>query len=206
MQLKTFVKVGNITNLSDARYCAGMGVDVLGFNMNTTDEDAVNATSFKEISGWLAGTKFAGEFTNASVTDIKEKVTALELDFVQVNDFELANELGQDHDVIFAVDISHEHELELLENQLPQLNSGVRYVLLSSENMEFYAQIDALLPVLSGHSDILKGYDLTSSNVLGTLDHTTISGIALSGSHEIRPGFKDYDELADILEVLDTDA
>ena len=29
MPLKTFVKVGNITNLSDARYCAGMGVDML---------------------------------------------------------------------------------------------------------------------------------------------------------------------------------
>ena len=25
MALKTFVKVGNISNLSDARYCAGMG-------------------------------------------------------------------------------------------------------------------------------------------------------------------------------------
>ena len=29
--LKTQVKVSSITNLSDARYCAGMGVDLLGF-------------------------------------------------------------------------------------------------------------------------------------------------------------------------------
>ena len=33
MSLQTFVKVGEITNLSDARYCAGMGVDLLGFNV-----------------------------------------------------------------------------------------------------------------------------------------------------------------------------
>ncbi len=34
MALKTIVKVGNITNLSDARYCAVMGVDMLGFCLN----------------------------------------------------------------------------------------------------------------------------------------------------------------------------
>jgi hypothetical protein len=34
-------------------------------------------------------------------------------------------------------------------------------------------------------------------------DRSNIKGLALSGSAEIRPGFKSYDELADILEALE---
>jgi phosphoribosylanthranilate isomerase len=48
MALKTKVKAGNITNLSDARYCAGMGVDWLGF-----PADVVNPDTFKEITNWV---------------------------------------------------------------------------------------------------------------------------------------------------------
>lgn len=33
MALKTFVKISGVNNLSDARYCAGMGVNQLGFNI-----------------------------------------------------------------------------------------------------------------------------------------------------------------------------
>ena len=39
-------------------------------------------------------------------------------------------------------------------------------------------------------------------NVLG---HPCISGITLFGTSEIRPGYKDYDEIADILEALEED-
>ncbi|MFT7424854.1 MAG: phosphoribosylanthranilate isomerase, partial [Algoriphagus sp.] len=31
MALRTFVKINGITNLTDARYCSGMYVDLLGF-------------------------------------------------------------------------------------------------------------------------------------------------------------------------------
>ncbi|MFM1835376.1 MAG: hypothetical protein RJA04_63, partial [Bacteroidota bacterium] len=48
--LKTLVKVSAITNLSDARYCAGMGVDLLGFPLGKISID-----QFTEIRNWLAG-------------------------------------------------------------------------------------------------------------------------------------------------------
>ena len=53
MALKTKVKVGNITNLSDARYCAGMGVDMLGFPVSGTN--GLSLEKFKEINGWVTG-------------------------------------------------------------------------------------------------------------------------------------------------------
>jgi phosphoribosylanthranilate isomerase len=49
------VKISNVTNLSDARYCAGMGVEMLGFSI---DEDSPNYISPKNsrisVPGWLA--------------------------------------------------------------------------------------------------------------------------------------------------------
>ena len=48
MPLKTIVKVGSITNLSDARYCAGMGVEMLGFNVVAGHESFIDAKKYQE--------------------------------------------------------------------------------------------------------------------------------------------------------------
>ena len=55
MPLKTFVKVGSITNLSDARYCAGMMVDMLGFRSVEGQEGYIKPAQFQEIRGWISG-------------------------------------------------------------------------------------------------------------------------------------------------------
>ncbi len=34
MSLNTFVYIRDVDNLSDARYCAGMGVDMIGFRLD----------------------------------------------------------------------------------------------------------------------------------------------------------------------------
>ena len=48
MGLKLSVKIGDVTNLSDARYAAGMGVDYIGFNVDTNSTNFVTATKFNE--------------------------------------------------------------------------------------------------------------------------------------------------------------
>ena len=61
MSLKLKIKVGNITNLSDARYSAGMGVDWLGFRM-----DNIDPQTFREITGWVTGPRFVIEIHQPS--------------------------------------------------------------------------------------------------------------------------------------------
>ena len=48
MALKTFVKISGVNNLSDARYCAGMGVNQLGFNIEDKHPNYTDPQSFKE--------------------------------------------------------------------------------------------------------------------------------------------------------------
>ncbi len=64
MSLQTKVKAGNITNLHDARYCAGMGVDWLGFRADTVD-----AVTFKEITHWVSGPQFVLELSERTSID-----------------------------------------------------------------------------------------------------------------------------------------
>ena len=55
MALKTLVKVGKISNLSDAWYCAGMSVDMLGFTVIASQENYVSPELFREMRGWFYG-------------------------------------------------------------------------------------------------------------------------------------------------------
>ena len=71
MSLVTKVKAANITNLSDARYCAGMGVDWIGFPLSQ-----VNPTVFSEITGWLSGPQWVVEFQTHFAASLASAQTA----------------------------------------------------------------------------------------------------------------------------------
>ncbi|HEY0656099.1 MAG TPA: hypothetical protein VGD65_23350, partial [Chryseosolibacter sp.] len=69
MPLKTLVKVGNISNLSDARYCSGMGVEMLGFRVIEGQQNFVSPKLFQEIRGWVTGPKIVAEIYGLTSPD-----------------------------------------------------------------------------------------------------------------------------------------
>ena len=78
--LKTLVKVSSISNLSDARYCAGMGVDLLGFPIQD-----ITLEKFTEIRNWLAGVQIVGEFSTHLADEIRHKVAEYLPDVVEID-------------------------------------------------------------------------------------------------------------------------
>src|SRR5882762_4050125 len=74
--LITKVKVGQVTNLSEARYCAGMGVDFLSFPISSVDPK-----TYQEITGWVAGPKFGVEADSKTISTIYE----YKADFIEIN-------------------------------------------------------------------------------------------------------------------------
>ncbi len=186
MALRTLVKVGEITNLSDARYCAGMGVDMLGFNLNPGSETYVSPEQFKEMTNWVSGVRLVGEFGDATPEFIEKALEQYELDMIQVQTSNYSTNTG----LPLILEINDLQEVENISNP-----GEIEYFLL-----EHSAQfIDNLgYPVLLGN-------DLEVDEVLTIIESTSIRGIALKGSFEEKPGFKDYDQLADILEALETD-
>jgi len=200
MSLKTLVKVSNVTNLSDARYCAGMGVEMIGFVMDKSSVDYVSPEKMKEIKSWVAGVKIVGETQSADYEEVKALVEAYEIDSVQISE---AGLLPQIVDLGKPIILKLEFESPHFENYLERYSQFVEFFLVRGGDFSDFARF-TLKEYLFNYSIVLD-FGITADNVNKLLDEMPIKGIALKGSNEIRPGYKDYDELRDILEMIEVD-
>ena len=201
MALKTFVKISNVTNLSDARYCAGMMVDIMGFDVDPTSDTRVTTEDFKEITEWVAGVKFAGEFKTSSKDVICDALNSYPIDYIQIEDLtnvETINLLGKP--IIFKLSIESEEELKQLKSRLSYLDELVKMVVIKSDNAALFDSIDAQIGYYNGNLKLLKGYGLEENNSLAKYP-----GLELEALEEERPGFKDYGMVMDVLEAIEED-
>ncbi len=205
MALSTIVLVNQINNLSDARYCAGMGVEMLGFNLQEGQPGYVSPEAFKEISGWVSGVKLVGQVQELPIPDLEELLLTYKVDMVQLNSLYLVEELDEiPMPIIFRVMIDKDTVEENIQSLLEVYHPHVEYFLIDSED---FTSIDAtnlrFLKDLSKKYPILLGFGLTKENTKEALDKVSPAGIALKGGEEIRPGYKNFDELEEIFEQLE---
>lgn len=201
MALKSFVKISNISSLSDARYCAGMMVDILGFDTNPNSDQQITPEDYKEISEWIAGVKFAGEFGDSTIEDIKESLTFYPVDYIQIDNFDKAEELAiLNLPVILKLTLTSEYDLEEFTFKMSQHTNCAEIIIIKSENKSLYEKLDDLLENYEGNSKLLKGYDVFPQNQLGRFN-----GLELEAVKEEKPGLKDYGVIMDVLEAIEED-
>ncbi|MBN8575895.1 MAG: hypothetical protein J0L66_03090 [Cytophagales bacterium] len=188
MALVTKVKAGKITNLTDARYCAGMGVEWIGFPAAT-----VSAKTFSEITGWLAGPQWVIELGSAPWPNLQAYGSPV----WQCSFDNLAE----------ALSLAGQLIVELPAKDLQAANPH----LLSNSN-----RIEALLltHVSAGFSFATLQSDFNSFPVLIDLDTCAFelrdllawpNGLQVSGGTEERPGLRDVAALAEVLEQLEVE-
>jgi phosphoribosylanthranilate isomerase len=194
MALKTFVKAGRISNLSDARYCAGMGVDMLGFQVIESAEYYVDPARFQEFRGWFTGPQVVAEIYGLpSEEHLREITERYAPDFLECS----LQETGLLRHASLPLLISasadeirnHGKELEALD---------IRFVILPGDTP------DALVSTIATHYPVLLS--LGNADSLEQKLSLPIRGVALSGTPESKPGIKTYESLADVLEALDEEA
>ena len=193
MPLKTIVKVGNISNLSDARYCSGMGVDILGIAAIPTNSAYLSPDLYHEIRGWITGPSIVAELYGIdkthSISDIIEKYAP---DYLEIDIKEL-DVLPADVTLPLILKVSDIEEL----NRISIDKSRIAYVVLEESNLSHAKTLATDYKVLI---ELRSASDLQT-----TIDNYPIKGFTLIGSPELRPGFKDYGDLADVLEQLEVD-
>lgn len=186
MSLKTKVKAGNITNLSDARYCAGMGVDWLSF-----PADVVNPTTFKEITDWVTGPQFVLEIKETTPLDYigQYQVTSLEIASGQLD---LIDRFPS-FEWFITLRLS---SWDIQKKSLTRLKDKISFLVLELDNqdLEVVSDIASQFKILVNQSD---KYSLDSLLAL------PMEGINVTGENEVKPGLKDFDKLASILEELE---
>jgi phosphoribosylanthranilate isomerase len=190
MPLKTLVKVGSITNLSDARYCAGMGVDMLGFRVMEDQDNHIAAGLFQQIRGWVSGPRVVVEIYGVKkTTDIEAllKDYAPEMVELSFSEYQLYRSQIQ---LPFIVHL----ESNELEN-IREHHKRIAYWQVDESSMKALAKINGPQPVL-----LRTG---SKEKIESLFPNDQIKGVSLTGSPELRPGFKEYDDLSEILEILE---
>lgn len=201
MRLRTFVKVSNVTNLSDARYCAGMGVHLIGFNIDPENNDHVAPDTFNQITEWISGVGLVGEFETENAVSIIEAINKYRINYIQLSHIKLLHIFEQtDLPIILKIELSNYLDEKQLIDDLNNSKSMVEYFLIEGNNDKI--KKNAIFS-LATDFPLLIGAGISKSNVRELIDNFPIKGISLKGGDEIKPGYKDYDELADILESIE---
>jgi phosphoribosylanthranilate isomerase len=179
MPLKTFVKAGNITNLSDARYCAGMGVDMVGFRVIEGQENYIRPSSFQEIRGWIAGPLVVAEIYGMNTSDeLSAILENYKPDYLEMSEKEL-----------------------LLFHELP-----LPFLLAVQDNPTTVLQPQYLISKSPFETDIPLLIQIQSKDEIDSLlANPAVKGFVLSGTSELKPGLKEYEMLAEVLELLETE-
>ncbi len=198
MQSKPEVYVERITNLSDARYCAGMGVDMLGFVVNPDDVDYVSSENFQDMMGWIAGPRRVAQVGTAVSMDLKAVVNNYQPDFLHVP----VSMTGkwQLPDVPILLEMSF-GEFQAFISSPPHLFVHNSHLIITDFDygMEENSKplfMDSKLPVLLSITRNIESFRKL-------LEQTGAAGLVLQGSRELSPGLKDYDHLSAVLEELE---
>jgi len=205
MALSSFVYISNINNLSDARYAAGMGVDLLGFKLDPKNESSLNKRQFEEISEWISGVKIVGEFGDSNPFEVKALLSDFSLDYLlvslesNIHDFSM---LGIP--LIFKIVVGKDN-IEALESTFNYCSGTIDYFLLESDHLELDQSNKHGIEKYATKYPIILGFGVDIGNASTIVHELNLKGISLKGSAELRPGYKDFDEMANILEALEID-
>jgi phosphoribosylanthranilate isomerase len=180
----------DITNLTDARYFAAWGVDMMCYNIDPDNEGSLTIPQFKEITEWvegpLTGIKIAG-------LAIPETMSAEELDIknVIISPFIDRTSLPSSIENIYRI-CTLEEGWEDDDKLILTLSKAVDQ--LSEDEVSKIKSISAVKEVY------LDG--IFKANDLAHIESFNVAGIILKGGDEEKVGYKSFDELDEVLEAM----
>lgn len=204
--LSRTVKISNVTNLSDARYCAGMGVEMLGFSIDEDSPNYISPKKFEEICSWLAGVQLVAETSQTDPELLLKTLADYPVHHVQVESPGLLTYLQSELNLPLILRVSVDtYDTSDIYSILSRYGDSVAYFLLESDaNTPLTEEWIQVLTELAKEYPILIGFGLDDEITVNKLTETFPEiGIALRGSEEIRPGYKDFGSMMDILEALE---
>ena len=198
MSLKYFVKVGNVNNLSDARYCSAMGVNQVGFKLSDFGNNDSTIDNIKEIIGWINGVDTVVEFENNDIEYINSIVKMELFDFIQLNHKIHINDINIDpKKIIISINYIDEFNEFFIDDFIKKF-SEISYLII--ENVELFTSNQ--LYKFSNNFKILINPTLNFIKNEDLINKYSLIGFNLFGSEEVKAGFKDYNSISDTLDLI----
>ena len=194
--LKTKVILSNVTNLSDARYASGMGVDYISFNINPENDQYVTSEQVKMITEWLSGVSIIGNIENLKEYNPDEYNTR----FLQSNNRSIVEQADNS---IFTLDFNIDDQARI-HQILSELKDKVAFFVLNVEEAVLVSHTNVLTTMCKVFN-IFISTNYVDKIIDLTLNEIEPMGIVIYGSKEEQPGLSSYDGIADILEQIEID-
>lgn len=207
MALLTSVLVRGINNLSDARYCAGMGADYLTFRLDPALPGAVTPELVQELSGWVAGVQLVGEFGALPAEQINALASRCGLHAVLLHGLRRPEEMAElAVPALVLVGWIPDMLPEDVDNRFRMMAPHVAGFVfaelppqpLTEAQLARLTEQARLYPIW-----LAPGFAPASLPQL--LNSVQPQGLVLEGGDEIRPGVRDFSEMEAVFEELEID-
>lgn len=182
----------DIANLTDARYFAAWGIDMMFFNVEEGTTGSLTVPEIKEIIDWVEGPQSGIKISGLSVPEeLPEATNILDIDSLIIGPFIDQPSLPENIKNVFRI-CTLEEGWEENENLILTLATPIDR--LSEDQKQ-------KLKSISGQKKVyLDG--LFKSTDLPTIESLNVTGIILKGGEEEKVGYKSFEDLDDILETL----
>ena len=200
------LKASSITNLSDARYFASYGINMIGFCFDPQSANFMNPFRVKEITGWIEGPKIVGEFKNLSVEAINETIISQNLHYAQINLADISPEHATINSVPLIVEIAVVVETNFNEVaiQLEKIFRNGDLVLLNLTALSSLNEntLNDFVKNICRRYPTLLDYNFSSENISSMVQQFNPAGICLHGSHEEKIGTKSFEALDALMSAI----
>jgi len=197
------IKGSHITNLTDARYFAAWGAEWLGFCVDTLSNNYMLPEKIIEIKDWIDGCKITLEFGIQDFNEINALVEKIKPQAIEIpiqsyhKDFE-----SLDTEIILRID-----SIDSISSIL--INPNIYFLIAFSElqltwdKIKVNTELLNLLKSLAVQVNLIVDLDFSKNNIKEIVEKIPFYAINLKGGEEEKVGLKSFDELDEILEVLE---
>jgi len=214
--LTTTVKASSVSNLTDARYFAAWHVEWLGFDLTASGLATLPLPQVKEIKDWIEGPKIIGELAVLDIEQSQQIIDFLALEYIQVGmhtPVEYFNSLTVST-IIKEVIIESTTTYTSLKAHLDTYFDYVDYFLIdfNKNNINWISLKEGTgnlsliqLKEIVSQYEVFLSLDYTDKNIAKIIAEVNPIGISVKGGIEEKVGFKSFDELDAIFELLEVE-
>lgn len=210
---RPLVKICGLTTLEDARFCAGLGADYLGFIQHPESPRYVAPEAAREMLSWIYGAKGVGVFVNRTAAEVNAACETAGFAVAQLHGDEPPEVVeAVTVPVIKALRVMHDASVEQLRGALEPYRGKVFGFLLDTHSTSLWGGTGEsfnwrlareLSAELAGEDvPLFLAGGLTPANVAEAVVTMRPSGVDVSSGLESAPGVKDFETVAAFFDAL----
>ena len=180
----------DITNLTDARYFAAWGVDMMCYNIDPDTEGSLTLAQLKEIKDWVEGPVTGIKYSGLTVPNI-EGLSELKISSVIIGPFIDKSDLPENVNNVFRI---------CTLNEGWQDDEKLILTLSKAIDQLSETEVSKIKEICKGKEVYLDG--IFKAKDLSAIDSFGVTGIVLKGGDEEKVGYKSFDDLDEVLEEM----